>query len=127
VASSSVCLRAAGRKVYAINPIAVSRYRDRHSAVGKKSDVDAALMLAEILHTDMAAIPTCRHRHPPGPVWPRGSLCGFAARLRCGEPDEMYENSSLDVLDGVHGGAAGVAVHIRPAIKTGWWNPLGGD
>ena len=25
------CLRATGREVYAINPLAVSRYRDRHS------------------------------------------------------------------------------------------------
>jgi hypothetical protein len=31
-------LRATGRKVYAIKPMAVSRYRDRHSVAGKKSD-----------------------------------------------------------------------------------------
>ncbi len=32
------CLRGTGRQVFAINPLAVSRYRDRHSAAGKKSD-----------------------------------------------------------------------------------------
>src|SRR3954447_19780527 len=31
------CLRATGRQVYAINPKAVDRYRDRHSLARKKS------------------------------------------------------------------------------------------
>jgi hypothetical protein len=31
------CLRATGRKVYPINPMAVARYRDRHSVPGRKS------------------------------------------------------------------------------------------
>jgi Transposase len=31
-------LRATGRRVYAINPLAVSRYRDRHGVAGTKSD-----------------------------------------------------------------------------------------
>src|ERR687893_494824 len=48
-------LRAAGRKVYAINPMAVSRYRDRHSVARKKSDAGDALVLANILRTDLAA------------------------------------------------------------------------
>jgi len=34
----TACLRAAGRKVYPINPMAVARYRDRYSVVGRKSD-----------------------------------------------------------------------------------------
>jgi transposase len=49
------CLRATGRRVFAINPMAVSRYRDRHSVARKKSDAGDALMLAHILRTDMAA------------------------------------------------------------------------
>jgi len=49
------CLRATGRQVFAINPMAVSRYRDRHSVARKKSDAGDALMLAHILRTDMAA------------------------------------------------------------------------
>ena len=49
------CLRATGRSVYAINPMAVSRYRDRYSVSRKKSDAGDALVLANILRTDMAA------------------------------------------------------------------------
>jgi transposase len=47
------CLRATGRKVFAINPMAVSRYRDRHSVARKKSDAGNALVLANILRTDL--------------------------------------------------------------------------
>ena len=49
------CLRATGRQVFAINPMAVARYRDRHSVAGKKSDHGDALVLANILRTDLAA------------------------------------------------------------------------
>ena len=45
------CLRATGREVFAINPLAVSRYRDRHSVARKKSDAGDALVLAHILRT----------------------------------------------------------------------------
>src|SRR4051794_35362872 len=49
-------LRATGRPIYAINPLAVARYRERSSVSGKKSDHADALTLANILRTD-------RHRH----------------------------------------------------------------
>ncbi|WCN04079.1 IS110 family transposase [Streptomyces sp. M92] len=49
------CLRATGRPVFAINPLAVARYRDRHSVARKKSDAVDAAVLANILRTDMAA------------------------------------------------------------------------
>src|SRR5262249_6933152 len=45
-------LRAAGRPVYAINPLAVARYRDRHTVSRGKSDHADALVLANILRTD---------------------------------------------------------------------------
>jgi transposase len=45
-------LRAGGRPVYAINPLAASRYRDRHGVSGKKSDAGDALVLAHILRTE---------------------------------------------------------------------------
>lgn len=48
-------LRATGRLVFAINPLAVSRYRDRHGVSGKKSDHGDAVVLANILRTDRAA------------------------------------------------------------------------
>jgi len=41
--------------VFAINPLAVSRYRERHSVARKKSDHGDALVLANILRTDLAA------------------------------------------------------------------------
>jgi hypothetical protein len=49
------CLRATDRPVYAINPRAVARYRERHAVSGKKSDHADAVALAGILRTDMAA------------------------------------------------------------------------
>lgn len=46
-------LRETGRPVYAINPMAVARYRDRHSVARKKSDHVDAMTLANILRTDI--------------------------------------------------------------------------
>ena len=45
-------LRAAGRAVYAINPLAVARYRERHSVARTKSDHADAMTLAHILRVD---------------------------------------------------------------------------
>ena len=49
-------LVAAGYKVFAINPLSVDRYRDRHSTSGAKSDPGDAKVLADIVRTD-------RHNH----------------------------------------------------------------
>ena len=49
-------LIAAGYLVYAVNPMSVSRYRDRHSASGAKSDPGDAKVLADMVRTD-------RHNH----------------------------------------------------------------
>jgi transposase len=54
-------LRATGRKVYPINPMAVARYRDRHSIAGRKSDHGDSFVLANILRTDLHV-----HRPLPG-------------------------------------------------------------
>lgn len=48
-------LRMAGRTVIAINPLAVSRYRDRYRASRGKSDAFDAMVLANILRTDRDA------------------------------------------------------------------------
>lgn len=48
----------AGYQVYAINPLAVSRYRDRHQLSGAKSDAGDAKVLADLVRTD-------RHNHRP--------------------------------------------------------------
>ena len=55
------CLRATGRKVYPINPMAVARYRDRHSVAGRKSDHGDSFVLASVLRTDL-------HAHRPLPA-----------------------------------------------------------
>jgi transposase len=49
------CLRATGRPVYPVNPMAVARYRERHSVARGKSDKGDSLALAGILRTDMRA------------------------------------------------------------------------
>jgi len=51
-------LAAAGYQVYAVNPMAVARYRDRHRVSGAKSDAADAKVLADLVRTD-------RHNHRP--------------------------------------------------------------
>jgi hypothetical protein len=51
-------LAAAGYQVYAVNPMAVARYRDRHRVSGAKSDAADAKLLADLVRTD-------RHNHRP--------------------------------------------------------------
>src|SRR6202158_6094894 len=51
-------LGAAGYQVYAVNPLAVARYRDRHQVSGAKSDAGDAKLLADLVRTD-------RHKHRP--------------------------------------------------------------
>ena len=53
-------LRAAGYTIYAINPLAANRYRDRHAVSKAKSDRGDAKMLADLVRTD-------RHNHRPLP------------------------------------------------------------
>lgn len=53
-------LRATGRPVYSINPMAVARYRERHAVSRRKSDHADAMVLANILRTDA-------HMHRPLP------------------------------------------------------------
>jgi len=49
-------LTAAGYQMFAINPLAVARYRDRHHVSGAKSDPSDAKLLADLVRTD-------RHNH----------------------------------------------------------------
>jgi transposase len=51
-------LVAAGYVVFAVNPMSTSRYRDRHSTSGAKSDPGDAMVLADLVRTD-------RHNHRP--------------------------------------------------------------
>jgi transposase len=47
-------LVAAGYEVFAINPLSVDRYRDRHRTSGAKSDPGDAKVLADLVRTDRA-------------------------------------------------------------------------
>ena len=49
-------LTAAGYQMFAINPLAAARYRDRHHISGAKSDPSDAKLLADLVRTD-------RHNH----------------------------------------------------------------
>jgi transposase len=49
-------LVAAGYEIYAVNPLSVARYRERHCTSGAKSDPGDAAVLAELARTD-------RHHH----------------------------------------------------------------
>jgi transposase len=51
-------LVAAGYQVWAVNPMAAARYRDRHHVSGAKSDAADAKLLADLVRTD-------RHNHRP--------------------------------------------------------------
>jgi len=48
-------LRATGRVIYPINPLAASRYRARYAVSGAKSDATDAVLLANIVRTDVDA------------------------------------------------------------------------
>jgi hypothetical protein len=52
----AAALVAAGYQVFAVNPMSTSRYRDRHSTSGAKSDPGDAKVLADMVRTD-------RHNH----------------------------------------------------------------
>lgn len=76
------CLRATGRTVYPVNPMAVARYRDRHSVAGRKSDKGDALVLANILRTDL-------HAHRPLPA--DSELAQAVAVLARAQQDAVWD------------------------------------
>ena len=64
-------LVAAGYQVIAVNPLAASRYRERHAISRAKSDRGDARMLADLVRTD-------RHHHRPA-----NGIWGWRRRSRC--------------------------------------------
>jgi transposase len=78
------CLRAAGRKVYPVNPMSVARYRDRHSVAGRKSDHGDAVVLANILRTDS-------HAHRPLPA--DSELAQAVAVLARAQQDAVWDRT----------------------------------
>jgi transposase len=78
------CLRASGRPVYPVNPMAVARYRDRHSVSGKKSDHGDSLVLAHVLRTD-------RDMHRPLPA--DSELAQAIAVLARAQQDAVWDRT----------------------------------
>ena len=81
----TACLRATGRPVYPINPMAVARYRDRHSIAGRKSDHGDAVVLANILRTDL-------HAHRPLPA--DSELAQAIAVLARAQQDAVWDRTT---------------------------------
>ncbi|MEV7982132.1 IS110 family transposase [Streptomyces sp. NPDC086519] len=79
-------LRTGKRQVFAINPLAAARYRDRHSVSRKKSDPGDALVLANILRTDM-------HAHRPLPQ--DSDLGRSIAVLARAQQDSLWNRQQL--------------------------------
>jgi transposase len=67
-------LVAAGYEVFAINPMSVARYRERHSTSGAKSDAADAHLLAEIVRLDRA------HHRPVAEDTDQGEAIKLTAR-----------------------------------------------
>jgi transposase len=76
------CLRATGRRVYPVNPMATARYRDRHSMAGRKSDHGDAVVLANVLRTDL-------HAHRPLPAG--SELAQAVAVLARAQQDAVWD------------------------------------
>ena len=76
------CMRATGRPVYPVNPMAVARYRDRHSVAGRKSDKGDSAVLANVLRTDL-------HAHRPLPA--DSELAQAVAVLARAQQDAVWE------------------------------------
>jgi transposase len=79
------CLRATGRQVYPVNPMAVARYRDRHSVAGRKSDKGDSAVLANVLRTD-------RHAHRPLPA--DSELAQAIAVLARAQQDAVWDRTT---------------------------------
>jgi hypothetical protein len=81
----TACLRATGRPVYPINPMAVARYRDRHSIAGRKSDHGDSFVLANVLRTDL-------HAHRPLPA--DSELAQAIAVLARAQQDAVWDRTT---------------------------------
>jgi transposase len=119
-------LIASGYAVYAVNPFAASRYRDRHQFSGAKSDPGDAKMLADLVRTDRhnhrevavdselsEAIKVLARAHQ-GLVWTRGRQTNqLRSTLR-----EFYPGA-LDVFDDLSSSDALAVLEIAPTPALG--------
>jgi transposase len=105
------CLRATGRPVFPINPMSVSRYRDRHSVARRKSDAGDALVLANILRTDLPA-------HRPLPA--DSELAQAIAVLARAQQDAVWHRT------GTHNQLRSLLREYYPAILDAFTDKRGG-
>ena len=130
-------LVAAGYEVFAVNPMSTSRYRDRHSTSGAKSDPGDAKVLADMVRTD-------RHNHRPvagdselaeaikvlarahqSMIWARGRQTNFLrSTLREFYPaalvafDDLASGDALEVLqDSTHPRPWGRTVPVQDRLR----------
>jgi transposase len=78
--------RRTGRKIYAINPLSVARYRERHSVARAKSDRVDAELSANILRTD-------RNAHRPLP--PDSELAQAIGVLTRAQQDAVWNRQHI--------------------------------
>lgn len=119
-------LVAAGYLVYAVNPLSTSRYRDRHSVSGAKSDPGDAKVLADMVRTDRhnhraaagdsdaaGAVKALARAHQ-GMVWSRGRQVNLLrSTLR-----EFYP-AALAAFDDLASGDALAVLRIAPQPALG--------
>ena len=113
-------LAAAGYQVWAINPMAAARYRDRHHVSGAKSDAGDAKLLADVVRTD-------RHNHrqiagdtPDAEavkVLARTHQSLIWARTRHGLRE--YYPAALEAFDSLTGGDALAVLGRAPTPEQG--------
>lgn len=104
-----VALQAAGITVFAINPRAVARYRERHGQSGKKSDPGDAYVLADILRTD-------RHQHRPMPAITEAA-CAVKALARQHQEAIWAQHQTISRLRSVLLESYPQAVRAFPNLK----------
>ncbi len=118
-------LRAAGFVVFAINPRAVARYRERYGQAGGKSDPGDAVVLANILRTDRhahrrlpadsdlaSAVKAAARQHQEA-IWARQQTM---SRLRALLHD--YYPQALVAFPNLAHRAAGVVLHAAPTPQA---------
>ena len=100
-------LLAAGYVVFAINPMQVARYRERHSTSGAKSDAGDAHVLAEIVRLDR------EHHRPVAGDSPNAEAVKLLARTH----QSMIWDRTRQVLQPVRGRLPDV-LGDRPAVRS---------
>lgn len=108
-------LRATGRSVYAINPLAVARYRERHSVARAKSDHADAMTLANILRVDAHL-----HRRLPAD----SELCQAIAVLARAHQDAIGGEPPRTISCGQCCGSSTRRSWLRSRIGSRWESPV---